>query len=280
VTRVGATLLFALVLGGCRPDVSTVPRIGRAGGPARRAPGRNEPGGEARRCDDLPVQRPQVRRRGRLAALRSRGTKLRVLQRKGPRRRGGGAGQVPRPSRAVTVRVVGCPRAPSPQQLAELMLAYAAHILRDRDAAANPWVDRFALDAMAHRSWRAGQEISASDFAGESGTDPPARASDPRVRRGGAGASAPRGVYGSLRVGPLPAFVKAELEDSRPRPDPGASPGQSSSPTPPSPTTSPPPSLAQAPARRPHRGVPPAQRHGQAPEGRAARPPRVKPART
>jgi len=45
---------------------------------------------------------------------------------------------------------------PSQKKLAERMPVYASRVLRDRDAAANPWVDRFGLDAMAHRSWHAG----------------------------------------------------------------------------------------------------------------------------
>lgn len=45
---------------------------------------------------------------------------------------------------------------PSQKKLAERMPVYASRVLRDRDAAANPWVDRFGLDAMAHRGWHAG----------------------------------------------------------------------------------------------------------------------------
>lgn len=45
---------------------------------------------------------------------------------------------------------------PSQRLLADRMPAYASRVLRDRDAADNPWVARFGLDAMAHRGWRGG----------------------------------------------------------------------------------------------------------------------------
>lgn len=45
---------------------------------------------------------------------------------------------------------------PSQRTLAERMPAYASRVLRDRDAAVNPWIDHFGLDAMAHRGWRGG----------------------------------------------------------------------------------------------------------------------------
>lgn len=45
---------------------------------------------------------------------------------------------------------------PSQRRLADRMPVYASRILRDRDAAANPWIDRFGLDAMAHRGWHGG----------------------------------------------------------------------------------------------------------------------------
>lgn len=45
---------------------------------------------------------------------------------------------------------------PSQKKFADRMPVYASRVLRDRDAAANPWIARFGLDAMAHRGWHGG----------------------------------------------------------------------------------------------------------------------------
>jgi hypothetical protein len=71
---------------------------------------------------------------------------------------GAGIAGVERHQVVLEVRARSLPEGaiPSQRKLAERMPVYASRVLRDRDAADNPWVDRFGLDAMAHRSWHAG----------------------------------------------------------------------------------------------------------------------------
>ncbi len=80
---------------------------------------------------------------------------------------GAGIAGVERSSVVLDLRARSLPEGaiPSQRTLADRIPAYASRVLRDRDAADNPWIERFGLDAMAHRSWHGGP-VDAAWMAG------------------------------------------------------------------------------------------------------------------